>query len=419
MIEIEIFRKNPQIVTDSEKKRLRTTDNVDEVIKYDEMWRNTLKEVENFKKLRNDVSREINEIKKKGESGEDKIQEMREVNEKIKSMEEKVEEYLQKREEFRYKVGNILHKDVPSGDETQFKVLREWGEKKEKNFELESHGDLIVRRKMANLEKAAEVSGARFYYLNGGIAELMFALTNYATDMLLEQGYTLVRVPYMIREPYMKKAAELGDFKDSLYKIEGEDLYLIATSEQSLAVLHADDVFEEKELPVRYIGYSPCFRKEAGSHGKDTKGLFRVHHFDKIEQFVYTIPEKSWGEMERMIKVSEKIVQGLGLTYRVIDIASGDLNDNASRKYDIEVWMPVQKTYRELVSCSNLIDYQARKLNIRMNRGNEKIVLHTLNSTALPIERCIAALIENYQNKDGTITIPEKLRKYMRGKDVI
>lgn len=419
MIDIEIFRKNSQIIYESEEKRLRSKENVDGVIKYDDLWRDTLKEVENLRKKRNEVSREINEIKKKGQSGEDKIEEMRKVNEKIKELELKVDEYLEKRDEFRYKIGNLVHKDTPVGDESKFKVMREWGKKESKKFELKSHGDLIVERGLANLEKAAEVSGARFYYLKGGLAELMFALTNYANEILIQEGYTLVRVPYMLREPYMKKAAELGDFKESLYKIEGEDLYLIATSEQPLATLYADETFEEKELPLRLIGYSPCFRREAGSHGKDTKGLFRIHHFDKIEQFVYSTPEESWNEMEKMIKISEKIVQGLELNYRVIDIASGDLNDNASRKFDLEVWMPVQETYRELISCSNLLDYQARKLNIKMNRNNEKIFTHTLNSTGLPIERCLVAIIENYQNKDGTITIPEKIRKYMGGKEKI
>ena len=419
MIDIEIFRKNSQIIYESEEKRLRSKENVDGVIKYDDLWRDTLKEVENLRKKRNEVSREINEIKKKGQSGEDKIEEMRKVNEKIKELELKVDEYLEKRDEFRYKIGNLVHKDTPVGDESKFKVMREWGKKESKKFELKSHGDLIVERGLANLEKAAEVSGARFYYLKGGLAELMFALTNYANEILIQEGYTLVRVPYMLREPYMKKAAELGDFKESLYKIEGEDLYLIATSEQPLATLYADETFEEKELPLILIGYSPCFRREAGSHGKDTKGLFRIHHFDKIEQFVYSTPEESWNEMEKMIKISEKIVQGLELNYRVIDIASGDLNDNASRKFDLEVWMPVQETYRELISCSNLLDYQARKLNIKMNRNNEKIFTHTLNSTGLPIERCLVAIIENYQNKDGTITIPEKIRKYMGGKEKI
>ena len=419
MIDIEIFRKNPQIIYESEKKRMREKENVDNVIKYDELWRNTLKEVEKLRKKRNEVSREINEIKKKGESGEEKIKEMREVNDEIKRLEENVDEYLEKRDEYRYKVGNFVHKDVPYGDETQFKVLRESGKKENKKFELKSHGDLIVERGLANLEKASEVSGARFYYLKGGLAELMFALTNYATEILLEEGYTLVRTPYMLREEFMKKAAELKDFRESLYKIEDEDLYLIATSEQSLAVLHANEIIEKKELPIRYIGYSPCFRKEAGSHGKDTKGLFRVHHFDKIEQFVFTSPENSSEEMERMVKISEKIVEGLGFHYRTIDIASGDLNDNASRKYDIEVWMPVQGTYRELISCSNLLDYQARKINVKTNQKNEKIFLHTLNSTGLPIERCLVAIIENYQNEDGTITIPEKLRKYMRNKEKI
>lgn len=417
MIDIEMFRKNPQVIYESEKRRMRGEENVQNVIKYDELWRNTLKEVENLRKKRNEVSRKVNEIKKSGASAEKEIEEMRKVNEEIKNLEGKVEEYLEKREESRYMVGNILHEDVPIGDESKSKVLREWGKKTEKKNK--SHGDLIVERGLADLEKAAEVSGARFYYVRGKLAELMFALTNYAIDVLLEEGYTLVRVPYMLRESYMKKAAELGDFKETLYKIEGEDLYLIATSEQPLATMYANEVIEEKELPLRFMGYSPCFRKETGSKGKDTKGLFRVHHFDKIEQFVYSKPEESWNEMERMIRVSEKIIQGLGLHYRVIDIASGDLNDSASRKYDIEVWMPVQETYRELVSCSNLTEYQSRKLNIKMNLGNEREYLHTLNSTGLPIERCLVAIIENYQKEDGSIIIPEGIRKYMRGEEVI
>jgi seryl-tRNA synthetase len=295
-----------------------------------------------------------------------------------------------------------------------------WEKAENKEFTPKSHVDLLLEKKLIDLDTASEISGARFYFLKGELVRLNFALINYALDFLMKEGFTPMHTPFIMRKEYMKRAAELSDFEHTLYKIEGENSFLIATAEQPLASYYADKILTEEELPIKFAGFSTNFRKEAGAHGKDTKGIFRVHQFEKVEQYIYCLPEESWGLHEKLIDTSERLIQGLELPYRVVDIASGDMNDNAARKYDIEVWMPVQNTYRELVSCSNTTDYQARKMNVKvLRKGGEKQVLHTLNSTALATERTLVAIVENFQNADGTITIPKALRKYMDNKEKI
>ena len=421
MLDIELFRKNPEIIKDSESRRFKDPGRVDEVIRLDNEWRASLQKMEQLKKKRNDVSQEINALKKAGKDVADKIEEMRRTNKEIEELERKCEEFLRKRDEVRYTIGNILHKDVPvAKDESGARIVRKWGTIEEKGFTPKSHVDLLIERGLVDIDTAGEISGARFYFLKGDLVKLNFAIINYALDFLIKEGYTPVHTPFIMRKEYMQRAAELSDFESTLYKIEGEDAFLIATAEQPLAAYYADKMLNEDDLPIKLAGFSTNFRKEAGAHGKDTKGIFRVHQFEKVEQYIYCLPEESWEWHEKLINTSERIIQGLGLPYRVVDIASGDMNDNAARKYDIEVWMPVQNTYRELVSCSNTTDYQARKMNVRVQRKNgERQIVHTLNSTALATERTIVAIIENYQNEDGTITIPETLRKYMNNKERI
>lgn len=415
MLDIELFRRNPDIIKESEKKRFKDTARVDEVIALDKRWRELLQRMEQLKKKRNDVSQEINVLKKEGKAAEGKIAEMRVTNEEIAALERECERLLEKRDEIRYSIGNILHKDVPvAKDESGARVVRVWGKNEKKGFQPKSHVDLLTERKLIDIDTAGEISGARFYFLKGNLVRLNFALINYAMDFLIKEGYTAVHTPFIMRREYMRRAAELSDFEHTLYKLDGEDVFLIATAEQPLASYYADKVISEEELPIKFAGFSTNFRKEAGAHGKDTKGIFRVHQFEKVEQYVYCLPEESWEWHEKLIATSERLIQGLELPYRVVDIASGDMNDNAARKYDIEVWMPVQNTYRELVSCSNTTDYQARKMNVKVLRKNgEKQVLHTLNSTALPMERALVAIVENFQDADGTIIIPRVLRKYM------
>ncbi len=421
MLDIELFRTNPDSIRESEKKRFKDPAKVDEVVKYDNMWRESLKTLETLRKKRNDISEKINQLKKNGQRFDDKITEMKSINDEIKRNELACEEYLKRRDELRYTIGNILHKDVPvARDESGAKEVRRWGEIKTKAFALKSHVDLLQERGLVDLDRAGEVSGARFYYLKGDLVKLNFALINYALDILIDEGFTLMHTPFMMQSKYMRNAAELADFEQTLYKVEREDAYLIATAEQTLAAYHANQMLDENVLPLKYAGFSTNFRKEAGAHGKDTKGIFRVHQFEKVEQYVYCLPEESWEWHEKMIRIAERVIQGLGIPYRVVDIASGDMNDSAARKYDIEGWMPVQKTYRELISGSNTTDYQARKMGVRVLRKNgEKQILHTLNCTALATERAIVGIVENFQNEDGTITIPQPLRKYMNGKEAI
>jgi len=416
MLDIKLFRENPEIIKESEKKRFKDPSIVDKVIEYDKKWRERLKEMQELKKKKNEISNKI--AKSEGEEKEKLIIEATNLDEKIKGLEREVKFLLEERDRYRYKIGNILHKSVPiAPTEEGNEIVRSWGKIREFDFEPKKHADLIER--FAEIEKASKISGARCYYLKEDLVLLNLSLIDFALRKLKEKGFILMWTPYFIKEEFMRGASELSDFKEQLYKIEGEDLYLIATAEQSLVSLHADEVLEEKNLPLKYVGYSTCFRREAGAHGKDTKGIFRVHQFDKVEQFVFCKPEESWEIFEELIKNAEEFYQDLGLPYRIVNIASGEMNDNAAKKYDLEVWFPAQKKWRELCSCSNCTDYQARKLNIRFGKyGGKKEFVHTLNSTAIATQRTITAILENFQMKDGKIEVPKVLRKFI-GKDVI
>jgi len=414
MLDIKLFRENPEIIKESEKRRFKDPKLVTEVIKYDNLWRKEIAKLSKLRSIKNIVSREINQLKKSGKSANSKIKAMRDNSDKISKINTKSKKYLQMRDEFRYKVGNILDESVPIGkDESGNVVVRKVGKPTKFRFKPKHQADLIKIIDGADLDRASKYSGSRFYYLKNELALLNLALMQYAMNKLVKYGFTPMTTPVMLRHAPMKAAAELSDFEEQLYKIEGEDAFLIATSEQTLAVYHMNEVLTYKDLPKAYSAYSLCFRKEAGSHGKDTKGIFRVHQFDKIEQYVFCHPNESKKWHEKMITVTEELFKGLEIPYQVVDITSGDMNDNGSKKYDIEGWFPAQNTYRELCSGTNCTDYQARKLNVKFDDrdGNRKIV-HTLNCTALATERTIACLIENHQNKDGSINIPKVLWKY-------
>jgi len=271
---------------------------------------------------------------------------------------------------------------------------------------------------LADFEKAAEVSGHGFYYLLGDIARLEMALVNFAVDSLTKKGYTLVEPPLMLRRKPYEGVTDLKDFETMMYKIDGEDLLLIATSEHPIAAMLMNETLDEKKLPIKFAGYSPCFRKELGSHSIDTKGLFRVHHFNKVEQFIFCKPEDSWKLHEELLNNGEELFQKLKIPYRVVNICTGDIGIVAAKKYDIEAWFPRENLYREVISCSNCTSYQATRLNIKYRKGEEKEFVHTLNSTAIATGRAIRAIVENYQQKDGTIKVPQVLQKYM-GKKVI
>ncbi|TXT60954.1 MAG: Serine--tRNA ligase [Promethearchaeota archaeon] len=425
LLDIELFRENLDKIIASEEKRFKNPENARKVAEYDKKWREVLQKLEEARGERNEISRQIGNYKKTGEDKKAKeaIIKSTKIKKQIETLEKDAEEFLQKREEYRYIVGNILHESVPIGEsEEDNKILREVGDKPHFTFEPVSHVDLVELLNGADTLKASQVVGSRFYYLKGDLALLNLALMQFALEFLQNKAYIPMWTPFFVKYEIIKAAAELADFEEQLYKIQDEDLYMIATSEQTLAAYHYDEIIDPENLPLKYAGISSCFRREAGSHGKDTLGIFRVHQFEKIEQYIYCKPENSWQYHEELITNAEELYKKLEIPYRIVSIASGELNDNAAKKYDLEGWFPASKAYRELVSCSNCLDYQARKLKIRMGKvggSEEKEILHTLNSTAIATERTICSVIENFQNKDHTITIPKVLRKYMNGKKVI
>jgi seryl-tRNA synthetase len=299
--------------------------------------------------------------------------------------------------------------------------IRTWGEPTRFDFKPKDHIDLALALDLVDIERAAKVSGARFYYLKKDLVRLNFALIMYGLEFMVDRGFVPFQPPYMMKKKVIEGAVALSDFEETIYKIEGEDLFLLATAEHALLGLHAEEILEGKVMPLRYCGISPCFRKEAGAHGRDTKGIFRVHQFEKVEQFTFCRPEDSSREHELLIKNAEEFFQSLKLPYRVVNVCTGDLGTVAAKKYDLEVWLPGQEKYREAVSCSNCTSYQAVRSNVRYrDRPNDPTAyVHTLNSTLVATERALVAIMENYQNENGSIEIPHRLIPYMTGLEII
>ena len=320
-----------------------------------------------------------------------------------------------------YSIPNLLHESVPIGpDDSKNKEIRKWGTISQFDFNVVDHIDIAEKLNLLELERAAKTAGARFYYLRGDLVKLNQSLIQFALDFLAKKGYTMFQPPYMINRKAMEGAVIANDFEDVIYKVEGEDLYLIGTSEHAIASMYADEILDGKSLPIRCAAVSPCFRKEAGAHGKDQKGIFRVHQFEKIEQFVFSRPEDSWMEHENMLAITEEFFQKLEIPYKVILLSSGDMAKISAKTYDLEAWMAGQNAYREIVSCSNCLDYQARRLKIRFrDKTNEETkYLHTLNSTLVATERTMVAILENFQTKDGHVNIPNILQKYLGKKTI-
>lgn len=426
MLDIEKFRKNIDLIYDSEKKRFKDTKNVDNVIDYDKKWRDKLQELNKLRRERNIYSQDISAMKLSNAPPEEiniTIVKSKEIGAQIPKIEKEANELLEKREEYHYKVGNIIDDTVPIAEnEEGNEIVRVIGDLPKFSFKPLSHVDLIEIIDGADIKRASKTSGSRFYYLKNDIVLMNLALMQFALELLLSKGFTLLWTPFFIKYELIKAASELADFEEQLYKIHDQDLYMIATSEQTLAAYHQNEVIDTDKLPLKYAGISSCFRREAGAHGKDTLGIFRVHQFEKIEQFIYCKPEESWIVHEELIRNAELLYKQLKLPYRIVNIASGEMNDNAAKKYDLEGWFPGSNVYRELVSCSNCTDYQARKLNIRFGKLGDPErykIIHTLNSTAIATERTICCILENYQNEDHSINIPKALQKYMMEKKII
>ena len=416
MLDIKFVRENPDAVKQDLKKRkdAEKLGWVDDLVKSEAEYRQLLQENQKLRQRRNEITDEINQLKKQNKDISEKIKEVKEIPQKVKESDYKVESLKDKVHNYLMRIPNILDDDVPSGkDSDDNLVVRECGKIKKPKFELLPHGELLEKHGFADFIKAGEVSGNGFYYLMGDAALMELALINFATEHLIKKGFTLVEPPLMLRRKPYEGVTDLADFETMMYKIDGEDLFLIATSEHPIGALHMNETFEERELPKKYAGISPCFRREVGSRSIDTKGIFRVHHFNKIEQFVFCRPEDSKKIHEELISNAETLFQKLKLPYRIVNICTGDIGTVAAKKYDLEVWMPRENIYREAVSCSNCTSYQAVRLNIKYKKGEDKHYVHTLNSTAIATGRALRAIIENYQQKDGTIKVPSVLQKYI------
>jgi len=416
---------DPKIIRDEpEKIRKMIIDRAvefdfDGMLELDKKRRDLIKETDELRKKRNQMSIAIGQAKKSNEDASSLLTDMGKIS---KDLDE--QEQLQKTVESDYtnlafSIPNMIHESVPIGtDESSNVELRKWGEIPQFNFQINDHIDLGQNLNIIDLERAAKTAGARFYYLKGGLVKLSQALISFALDFMQEKEYNLIQPPYMINRKSMEGAVIADDFEDVIYKVQDEDLFLIGTSEHAIASMHSDEILDGNKLPFRYASFSPCFRKEAGAHGKDQKGIFRVHQFDKIEQFIFAKPENSWNEHEKMISITEEFYKKLEIPFKVMLLSSGDMGKVSAKTFDIEAWMPGQNAYREIVSCSNCLDFQSRRLKIRFrDKSNEDTqYVHTLNSTLVAVERTIVSIMENFQTNDGHITVPQVLQKYFGDK---
>lgn len=424
MLDIKIIREDPEGIRRNLAKRndpeiLRM---FDELLAYDKQWRNCFSESNILREKRNRITEEIAKLKKERKDAADRIREAAQIPQEIKRVEEEMNEFRGKMDSILMQLPNLLDESVPYGaDDSDNITVRTWGVPTKFGFKPKDHIDLAYNLDLIDIERAAKVAGARFYYLKRDLVRLNYAIIRYGLDFMVERNFVPFQPPYMMKRKIIEGAVALSDFEDTIYKIEGEDLFLLATAEHGLLGIHSDEILDGKSLPLRYCGISPCFRKEAGAHGRDTKGIFRVHQFEKVEQFTFCKPADSPREHELLIRNAEEFFQSLRIPYRVVNVCTGDLGTVAAKKYDLEVWLPGQDKFREAVSCSNCTSYQAIRSNIRFRDRTDEPTsyVHTLNSTLVATERALVAIMENCQQEDGSIEVPEVLRSYMTGLDRI
>lgn len=415
MIDIQTIRNNPEVIKQKSAEKRITVD-IDRLLEVDAERRDLQQQVDSLRQRRNEISDKM----KNGKPDQTLIDEGKQL--KIELADREVL-YAQSNEEYEsllFNVPNPHSDDVPVGGEESSVEIKRFGDCETTG--AKDHLDFATERGWVDFERGAKVAGAKFYYLKGDLALLENAVVQYALDLVTKKQFTYMTVPHMVNSRtatgtgFAPRSSEQNDE----YYIEGEDLTMIATAEVSLTGYHADEVIPEDQLPIRYVGYSPCYRKEAGTYGKHTRGLFRVHQFNKLEMYVYCLPEQSVSMHQEILDIEEEIWQSIGIPYHIINIASGDLGAPAAKKYDVEYWSPVDGTFREITSCSNCTDFQARNLNIRVKRKDGSVeILHTLNGTAVSMARTLVAIIEHFQNEDGSLRIPEILQKYMGGKETI
>lgn len=419
MLETKFVRNNPAIVKESLRNRNSGVEIVDEFLKVDELRREKLVIVEQLKNKRNVVSEKIGELKKAKKDAEELILEMRDVSQRIKELDEEIKEIEEQLNGLLQSIPNIPHDSVPIGkDEESNRVERMWGEPKSFPFEPKPHWEIGELLDILDFERAGKVTGTRFTFYKGAGARLERALVNFMLDLhTTEHGYIEVLPPFMVNRDSMFGTGQLPKFEEDMFHLEKVDYFLIPTAEVPVTNLYREEIIPEERLSIYHVAYSPCFRAEAGTHGRDTRGLIRQHQFNKVELVKFTRPEDSYEELEKLTANAEKVLQLLELPYQVVCLSTGDLGFSAAKTYDLEVWLPSYKGYREISSCSNFEDFQARRANIRYRPGGKgkPAFVHTLNGSGLAIGRTTAAILENYQEEDGSVLIPRVLRPYLGG----
>ena len=424
MLDIRLVRESPEKVRENLRHRgmPEKISELDRLLQLDADWRREQAEADRLRKRRNEITQSIAAARKKGQDVSPLLKEAEAIPDQIKTIESRVDNYKQQADQILLGLPNLAHESVPVGKNEDDNVeMKKWGTIPNFHFKPLDHIDLGLRKGLIDVEKAGQVAGARFYYLRDDLVRLNIALMHYGLDFIAGKGFQLFQPPYLLHRNVVAGAVALADFEDVIYKVDGEDLYLLATAEHALLAFHMDEIIDGGKLPLHYAGVSPCFRKEAGAHGRDTKGIFRVHQFEKVEQFIYSRPEDSWNLHEELLRNLEEFWQTLKMPYRIVNVCTGDLGTVAAKKYDLEAWLPGQGKYREMASCSNCTSYQAVRSRIRYREKPSEPTkyLHTLNSTLVATERAIVAILENYQKPDGTIQVPEVLRKYMGGQETI
>jgi seryl-tRNA synthetase len=418
MIDIKLLRENPDIVRRALENRGNPLD-LDEILQFDASRRQLLYDLEQLKAEQNRASEEIARLKKAKQDASATIAAMKSVSEKARQLDEQVKQAEAELEARLLLVPNVPDKTVPVGaDDSANRVERHWGTPPEFDFEPKDHVDVGQALGILDFECAAKIAGARFCLSKGPGALLERAIINLMLDThTRENGYTEILPPFMVNSDSMRGTGQLPKFAADLFRVEGFDLWLIPTAEVPVTNIHRDEILDAERLPIKYVSYTPCFRSEAGSYGKDTRGMIRQHQFNKVELVKFTKPEESWDELEKLTHDAETILQRLGLAYRVVTLSTGDLGFASAKTYDIEVWLPGQGKYREISSCSNFTDFQARRASIRFRRDKKPEFVHTLNGSGVAVGRTVVAVLENYQQKDGSVIVPQALRPYMHGLD--
>ncbi len=417
MLSLKFIREHHEALKKDMKKRHLDPHPIDELLRADEGWRAQKGEIDAIRASRNRLSEEVNALKKQGKDASAALEKVKSIPKQIAELEGKMKEEETLIQQLLSKIPNIMHESVPEGkDASENPVIRTEGKPKKFSFPVKNHVELIEALGMADFDASAKISGSGFYFLEGPLALLNQALIQYAVSFMHKKGYTYVETPLMVQKGILSAALDAAAFADSIYEVKDSDLCMIGTSEHSLLGKYVNVMFQEHELPKKLFSYSMCFRKEIGSHGINEKGLWRTHQFNKVEQFVFCLPEDSYRYYDEMLHNTEQIMKGLKLPYRVIELCSGDMATWKAKSADIEVWRPTTKSYGEVASLSNCTEYQATDLNIRVIRKDStRQMVHTLNNTALATSRIMVAILENCQEKDGSITVPVVLQPYMHG----